>query len=142
MKNLLSFDEFVNEQYLYELRTAINSDALKIAEKDKKQIQVVWNDGNLIAQPTMNPEELKLMGFKPTSLMIDYKNKTVRASFMDDWSDFKFIKRVQQMIKDLIRLDAITKKWKISISGDKATKIKVQTWISKNNIRGTFHSCC
>jgi hypothetical protein len=55
----------------------------------------------------------------------NFKDNTATFYFMDDWSDFKQVKRVQQFIKDLIRLKWINKKWKLIIQDTKSTRLNL-----------------
>ena len=125
MKNLPTFDDFINENYLNELQNAYNKEDLDLAKKNKSQIQVSWSNGNLVISPG-SLMDLQVLGFNSITVVLDYKNKIIKGFFMDDWSDFKKIKSVQQFVSDLIKIDAIDKKWKIIIGSSKeSTKINL-----------------
>jgi len=106
---------------LNELIKVNNIEAIRDAKKNNTEILLYWNNGIV----GTDPNEIHSMGFNGIGCIVNFKDKLVRFFLMDDWSDFKFILRIQKFIKDVMKAGFIEKNWKINITGEKSTKINL-----------------
>jgi len=106
---------------LNELIKVNNIEDILAAKNNNKEMFLYWNNGIV----GTDPNEIHSMGFNGIGCIVNFKDKLVRFFLMDDWSDFKYILRIQNFIKDLIKASFISKDWKIKIGNEKATKINL-----------------
>lgn len=77
---------------------------------------VIWNNGKLFYKP--KSEEFAEIHSGLARVMpfeLDPKKKLIKFTPMDDWSDVKFILKVQQALKDFIKAGDIDENWKLQI---------------------------
>lgn len=111
MKHIKLYESFINE--------------LKSSKGESKEdvFKVLWNNGDII----INPTDIEFMsmsgGMNSISFRVSIKDKTVGVFLMDDWSDFKLIKRFQQGLLDMIKANIITSDWLFVVSEDEEATI-------------------
>lgn len=109
----MRFLHFVNE-----LKDIQNIESL---DKSSERQNIVWSHGTLY----INPDRMDLFRGKilfPVQFILNFKKKEVLTFPMDDWSDFKNIKAMQQAMMDMIRAKIIDKNWKAIIGSEGSTK--------------------
>jgi hypothetical protein len=82
------------------------------------EYSVAWSNGRLVmGDATSDPMKVmaKMGSSFPIYLRVDPQTRTVRFFAMDDYSEFKFIRRLQQALADLVRVKVIDKDWRIRI---------------------------
>lgn len=102
------------EQYLQNLKKNPNQEAL-----------VAWNDGDIIVNPTAQDSmQMSIKAFTRNTIGMKLKpsKKLVTIVDYDDWSSFKAVPRMQQAIKDLVRLKLIHPTYKIQVGISDAVK--------------------
>ena len=114
---LKNYTEFVNEAQLNELRLTVGRDRIKGDEK----YNIVWSNGELFVKPT-NTEALQ-GSFGGIYAQVEPKKKLVYSWPMDDHSDFKHIKKLQQCLSDMIKADLIDKSWTCNIVDAESTQV-------------------
>lgn len=134
-------------QILNELRRIDNKDVLDDAVKNKKKITVIWDNGILSTDIKTH------MSFNNIYLRVNFDKNEIKFQPMDDRSDLRFVKRVQQAVSDLKRSGYINDYWWIILGYDfKASKssfggVKVGTFLKYNanydvTIPICFHGTC
>jgi hypothetical protein len=114
---LKNYMEFVTEAQLNELKQAYGVERAE----GKSKYHVVWNNGDLYVEPD---DKERLQGsFGGLYIQVYPETKTVANWPMDDHSDFKHIKRLQQALNDMIKAGLIDKSWTCNIQDAESTQI-------------------
>lgn len=100
---------------LIELLSISNKEDILTAKRNKEKIQIMWDKGNIFTQFG------NTYSFSTISLVIDFSKKLIRFWPMDDSSDFKFIQRLQNALKDLIKAEIIDFTYIVNITDKKST---------------------
>lgn len=90
-------------------------DAKNLDKVDKtKKYTVIWNNGHVNAVTAGSPGIIPSLA-KSFPIDINPTTNSIRLIDFDDWSSFKDILKMQQAVKDIIRLKLIDSSWNISI---------------------------
>lgn len=115
----------IYKSILTEYKNIINRDEIETAINNKELIMIGWNNGIISGQKDIITLYQLSGGLSTIAGRFDFNKKEVLFFFGDDWSDFKFVKKVQQFLQDLIRLNWINDKWKLTISNQKSTTLNL-----------------
>lgn len=103
---------------LLELYKVIRLEAILKAKENKEQIFVAWDKGKIspITGSPTNQEDLEMYAsMSSIKLRLDFAKNVINFNPMDDRSDFRFIKKLQQAVGDLIKAKIIDESWKLNI---------------------------
>ena len=90
-------------------------DTKNLDKVDKtKKYTVIWNNGHVNAVTKGDPGIIPSLA-KSFPIDIDPTTNSIRLIDFDDWSSFKDILKMQQAVKDIIRLKLIDDSWKVSM---------------------------
>jgi hypothetical protein len=121
----MKFARFLTEDAILEERVEMLSELREVLyperfNKDAERLNIAWKHGILAVDPEQ-ADVLRMMF--PLIFAARPKKKTVAVYPMDDWSDFKKIKEMQQALADMVRAKLITPKWKFVVGNPKNTKM-------------------
>ena len=116
-EQLIKDDQIAYESELMELKQAIGVDRIKGDDK----YRIIWSNGELFVNPT--DKEALTGAFGGVYAQVEPKKKLVYSWPMDDHSDFKHIKKLQQCLSDMIKADLIDKSWTCNIQDAESTQI-------------------
>lgn len=100
---------------LLELLSIANKEDILTAKRNKEKIQIMWDKGNIFTQFG------NTYSFSTINLVLDFSKKLIRFWPMDDTSDFKFIQKLQNALKDLIKAEIIDLTYTVNIVDKKST---------------------
>lgn len=110
------------DNVIFEFKEMFDHEDIIRAKKNKEKVYVAWNNGVIsLSQNLLKHSQ----GMNNIGILIDYKKKSILFFPMDDWSDFKFIKKLQQAVKDFIKVGIIDKSYEFIISDAKNTKMNL-----------------
>jgi hypothetical protein len=98
-----------------ELKRVDNADIINSAKINKSTIQVKWDNGVIFTEFGPN------VGLNTIMFILNFSNNLLVFFSMDDRSDFRFVGRLQNAVKDLIKSNIIDLKWKIQIASKDST---------------------
>jgi hypothetical protein len=83
---------------------------------------VLWSSGRLYIDPKMQrlPAEVQ-MSF-PLGAQVHPGEKLVTLRPMDDWADLKIVRKLQQMLGDMVKAGIIDGSWECEVASGKETK--------------------
>jgi len=111
---LKSFNQFVNES-LNELKQVYGEEFIG----DKDEYFATWSNGDIYIEDAKK-HTVFMVG---VYMKIYIKKKEVYTWPMDDWSDFKHIKRLQQALNDMIKAGLINKSWVCNVQDAESTQV-------------------
>jgi len=127
MKIILRLNEFISAK------------GLEQAKKTDDPYYLIWANGKIIFNPSAEDRMSDPSFFMGINMMIRPKDKQVKLSPMDDWSDIKIIKRVQQALSDLKKTDIISSEWDCIIGDATNTKRSLGSSKVEDIIRFNSH---
>lgn len=127
MKKILRLNEFISAKRL---------DQAKIANKP---YYLIWSNGKIIFEPTQEDRMSNPGLFTAINIQIDPTKKSIRLQPMDDWSDIKIIKKVQQALGDLKKVEVIGKDWTCVIGDANNTKRSLGSTVVEDIISYNSH---
>lgn len=112
----------------------ILNELISIDEIPKDYKIIFWNNGKIFFDYEKNLQ----LSFDAIRLYIDKNKKQLQFYSMDDWSEIRQIKKIQQALKDLIKAKIIDLSWTIIIPDKKSTVRSLGSVNIKNILKLDF----
>ena len=94
----------------------ILSELISIAQIPENLTKIFWKNGKI----TIDNNDMEML-FDSIIFQVDKESKELYYYTMDDWSEIRSIKHIQQALKDLIRAKIIDLTWIVTIESKKNT---------------------
>lgn len=111
------------DNFLIEYQEIIDKDGIEQKIRNKESFVIIWVNGRITDQNNFRDLVQYSLGGHIIGGKFDFTNQTIKFIMFDDWGDYKFVLKIQQFLKDLIRLNWIDENWEVIISDKKNTKL-------------------
>lgn len=117
---------------LSEYKKVVNLELIQKTKQANGKVVLRWADG-VIGDAHSNPLDFVSSGFRMgIPFEINFATKKILVLLMDDRSDFRFIKQIQQALNDFLRLKFIDLSYNVTI-GNGYKEVSIKTILKYNS---------